>query len=91
MKGEINIARLENSLTEIVDIFQNLETTDEITEDNPAFNIICELTDDLCQIMFDMSEVLAEAGSEKAGQIYQMMCSCMTPYGSSSGSTQGSI
>ena len=85
MEQEINIARLENSLDEIVDIFQNLETTDEITEDNPAFNIICEITDDLCQIMFDMSEVLMSAGSEKAGQIYQMMCSCMTPYDNSLG------
>lgn len=47
MANEINISQLTDSIMNLYEIYQRLEVTDEISEKNPAFDFICDITEGL--------------------------------------------
>ena len=66
----------EAILLKFVDVYERLETTDEVTDDNPAFDFICDISNDLFNTMWDYAKILDDKGSE----IAKMFLSCIETY-----------
>lgn len=54
MANEINISQLTDSIMNLYEIYQRLEVTDEISEENPAFDFICDIVDGLFNSCMDL-------------------------------------
>lgn len=81
--------QLKDEVSKLDDLYQILETTDEITEDNPAFEMMCKFTEDLYIAIYNIKSTLYDVEAyEKTGHIRELM---KKYYGNSSGSTQGVI
>lgn len=53
------LERLSNEVLKLVDLYEMLEVTDEVTEDNPAFDFICGFTDNFFNALTDLMVELA--------------------------------
>lgn len=47
MANEINISQLTDSIMNLYEIYQRIEVTDDITEENPAFDFVCDIAEGL--------------------------------------------
>ena len=54
MANEINISQLTDSIMNLYEIYQKLETTDEISEQNPVFDFMCGIMDGLFNSCMDL-------------------------------------
>lgn len=46
------------NLDRLNDLLNILETTDDITEDNPCFNMMCEFTEELTSIVQNLNSLI---------------------------------
>ena len=53
------LERLSDEVLRLVDLYEMLEVTDEVTEDNPAFEFICGFTDNFFNALLDLMVELA--------------------------------
>ena len=54
MANEINISQLTDSIMNLYDIYQKLEVTNDVSEDNPAFDFLLEVVDGLYNTCMDL-------------------------------------
>lgn len=79
---------LRGYVKKLEDLYQILETSDDITEDNPAFSMMCKFTEDFYLVLEDIKSIVYDDCS----RIYKWRKENLSSlYGSTSGSTQGSI
>ena len=75
MNSQLNlfISRIEEPTLALFDTLTMLESTDEVTEDNPAFEFITTITDRLFNITMDlMSEIASDAQEgSKVRELYK--------------------
>ena len=67
MANEINTSQLTESIMNLFEIYQKLEVTDEVSNDNPAFDFICDVTNDLynaCIELMSLTYDQPDANSE---------------------------
>ena len=53
------LERLSGEVLRLVDLYEMLEVTDEVSEDNPAFDFICGFTDNFFNALTDLMVELA--------------------------------
>lgn len=58
MSEEINISQLTDSIMNLYDIYQKLEVTNDISEDNPAFDFLIEVVDGLYNTCMDLMSLV---------------------------------
>lgn len=79
---------IKDYVNKIEDLYQMLETTDEITEDNPAFDMLCDFTENLYLVLSDLKAVIYdyESGPNYTELVRQYIKSHISsPYGNSLG------
>lgn len=79
---------IKDYVNRIEELYQILETTDEITEDNPAFEMICEFTENLYLALTDLKTVIYDyENGPKYTELVRKYIKRHTssPYGSSLG------
>ncbi|MBO7716420.1 MAG: hypothetical protein J6S85_26685 [Methanobrevibacter sp.] len=60
MASEINVSQLCESIKDLYNIYQNLETTNDIEEDNPAFDYICDIAEGLYNSCIDLMALVVD-------------------------------
>ena len=60
MNGEININVFVESALRLYNLYQILEVTDEVTEDDPGFDLMCDTCEVIFDVTFDMMNELVD-------------------------------
>lgn len=60
MSRPLNVQVFVDATLELYNLYQRLEVTDEVTEDNPGFDLMCNTCEVLFNTLFEMMNELVD-------------------------------